>query len=608
MQLESVHFISGEVVDEEDQLIVGAEVVASEWIEELTSIKTRTNDKGLFRIGPFLTNKSIWVEAHLSEYGFSEVQKIEAGQPIDLRLSLRKLLVLKGSVIERETGILVEDFSVSALSGLGNASREMWTNAYTFDGSMGSFSVEVDPRITHVIIEAPGFAFRFIPIDSATGDVHDIGTIELDQGRIVAGSVKDVTTGNPIVGAEVRYTQWGNANTLLAFYTYNHRESIETDNHGEFTLSPLPKEEVTVEISADGYFHSETILCEEQESLRVELRKISNPTIQGRVQSFEGNPLKAELVLQNVKLGTTDILATDSDGTFEILANDGTYNLHARKSGFGDSNSETIVVKNQGLVANVLLIINTAGNSILGSITGLVEAESLIVRVFDSDLAKIRSAYLYGNESYSFGGLAEGHFRVEGKTSLNRKISQHVAIDGNDSSVTVDLAFHGTSNLRGVVMAGGKPVGNVRVWAEPKAEGHLQGEAKSQEDGSYLIENLDDGEYNVHTDRGISFDVLITSDTFFDIDVGALSFAGTVVSRLPTSDMVVVMTSDSNESVYMTSTVNSEGAFRIDGLMAGSYMIRVTKSGRTIPSFAESTYPLSLEHSLEDYQIELESD
>lgn len=607
LQLQNVYFISGKVVNEENEYIDGAEVIATEWDEGLTSIQTSTNETGSFRIGPFLKDESIWIEAQESDDRFSEVQKVISGRT-DLKLTIRKLLVLKGTVVERETGNLVKEFTVSALSGLDSTRMARWTNEYTFDGSKGHFSVEVDWRITHVIVDAPGFDFRFISVRFTNEKVHDFGTIELDRGRVVNGTIVDAITGNPVVGAEVRRTEWDQPDDEFAVYTYERRESTTADEQGKFTLSPLPIEEVTIEVSAEGYFHSETSLNEDQEFLEIELRKESHPTIRGRVQSIVGSPLKAELVLRNIRLGTTRIQATNLDGTFEILADDGIYELQARKSGFEDSNTETIVVEDQLLVTGVLLTINTSGNSILGSVTGLMEKESLVVRVYDSLSDSIREAYLYGNESYSFGGVAAGEYQVEGETSLNRKISTQVAIEGNDASVIVDIAFDGTSNLSGIVTAGGKPVDNVRVWAEPRTEGNIRGESKSEEDGSYLIEYLEDGEYDIHTDRGLSFEVVITSETYFDIEVGKLTFAGTVVSKLPTQDMIVVLKSDSEEQIYATSTVDSEGTFRIDGLTAGSYSIRVTKSGRVRPRHAKTTYSLSLDHSLEDYLIELESD
>ena len=379
---------------------------------------------------------------------------------------------------------------------------------------------------------------------------------------------------------------------------------------GKFTLSPLPIEEVTVEVRAEGYFSSETNLSKDQDSIEIDIRKKSHPTILGRVQSHEGLPLKATLSIRRVDSPNWmgwDTQPTNLNGTFELMEDDGTYELHATESGFAKSNTETVVVEDQIPVDDLLLLINTSGNSISGNVTGLVETESVTVRLKDAKANTLRRAFLQGNHSYSFEGIPEGDYTIEGTSSLRRELSKQVMIEGNNSSVTVDLAFDRTSILSGMVTAGGNPVANVRVWAESKTEGHLRGESRS-EDGSYSIENLDDGEYDIHTDRGLFFEVVITSDTYFDIEVGKLTFAGTVVSQLPTQDMIVVLQSDSDKSIYATSSVDSEGTFRIDGLTAGSYSVRVTKSGRVRPVYAKTTYSLSLDHSLEDYQIEIGSD
>lgn len=607
LQLLNVYFISGEVVNEENDSINGAEVIATEWNDGLSSIQTSTNETGSFRVGPFVKDKYIWVEARDSDVAFSEVEKVVSGRA-DLKLTLRKLLNLTGTVVERETGKLLEQFTISALGGLGQERMVWWTNEYTFDGSKGHFSVDVDWRITHVIIEAPSFDFRFLPISPTDDRVHDLGIIELDLGRVVKGVVVDIDTGSPIKGAEVQYTQWDHQDEIRGFYTFRHHEPTTTNALGEFTLSDLPKEEGTLEIWAMGYFRGETRLRDGQHALFIELREMSHPTISGKVQSSEGVPMEARLWLYEVDETSSSPRTTNSDGTFEIVANDGEYELSAGTVEHGQSNTATIFVENQIPVVDVLLTINTAGNSISGRVTGLMEKESLSVRVYDLNAGNVRRDFLIGNASYRFSGISEGLYQVEGQTSSNCKISTAVRFEGNNTTAIVDFAFDGTSNLRGTVTAGGKPVDNVRVWAEPKTEGHIGGECKSQEDGSYLIEHLEDGEYDIRTNRGFSFEVEITSDTYFDFEVGKLTFAGEVVTELPTQDMVVILKSDSDESIYATSKVESEGNFRIDGLTAGSYSVWVTKSGRITPDYAKTTYSLSLDHSLEDYQIELGSD
>ena len=214
LQLQNVHFISGEVVNEENETVDDAEIIATEWNDGLVSIQTSINETGSFQIGPFLKDKSIWVEAQVSDHSFSEVQRVVAGQT-DLTLTLRRLLNLKDTIIERATGNLVEEFTVSALSGLGSSRMARWTNEYTFDGSMGHFSVDVDWRITHVIVEAPGFDFCFLSVVVSTENVHDVGTIELNRGRTVSGTVTDAATGHPVVGAEVRRIDWNQSDDEL---------------------------------------------------------------------------------------------------------------------------------------------------------------------------------------------------------------------------------------------------------------------------------------------------------------------------------------------------------------------------------------------------------
>ena len=115
------------------------------------------------------------------------------------------------------------------------------------------------------------------------------------------------------------------------------------------------------------------------------------------------------------------------------------------------------------------------------------------------------------------------------------------------------------------------------IWAIPINNRLAYLETRSSVDGVYRITGLDDGQYELRTENGRSFEIAIDGDTIFDIQIGTISLAGTVRShRSVFGARVTVIRNDDDARNTVSTGVNNQGFYRFDGLEKETYELRVT--------------------------------
>ena len=280
--------------------------------------------------------------------------------------------------------------------------------------------------------------------------------------------------------------------------------------------------------------------------------------------------------------------------------------MWAKTSDYGSSSVRELNVVKQVPVENVRLVVDTQTGVLTGVVRNLGVSESVTIEVYGEGQARIRELYLGDEGPYQLGGLIPGLYRAVAATSMSRHISIPFEVVNHVNETVVDFDFLGPSSLHGTIVAAGRPVPNIQVSVLPTEKHGIGGKALSQEDGSYLIQDIDDGEYTVLTSRGRSYEIVVSGDTKFDIWLGELSFAGVIESELSTADMIVVLKSVDVDGPQSTSTnVDSLGKFRLDGLEVGSYQVRVYHDGEDITDQSSITDAIELKGSVNDYRIHL---
>lgn len=108
----------------------------------------------------------------------------------------------------------------------------------TLPWSEGTQSVAALPGRWHFVVARKGFARVDRETDVAPGETTDLGLVELDEGVTLSGIVSDLH-GRAIAGAAV-HVGWTRDTTA--------------DETGRFVLDHMPRREVELDVSAEGFF------------------------------------------------------------------------------------------------------------------------------------------------------------------------------------------------------------------------------------------------------------------------------------------------------------------------------------------------------------------
>jgi hypothetical protein len=120
----------------------------------------------------------------------------------------------------------------------------------------------------------------------------DLGTIYLDPGVTVEGTLRQETTGEPLVGAQVRAVRrhpWG----TLAAARLGHVNAAGTDAEGYFRLGGLEAGSLCLTITHPDIAPSPLALADAEESRRHDLGTVllgGGVPLEGRVVGGEGEP------------------------------------------------------------------------------------------------------------------------------------------------------------------------------------------------------------------------------------------------------------------------------------------------------------------------------
>lgn len=105
--------------------------------------------------------------------------------------------------------------------------------------SSDHFDVTVPPEIsTRIELAASGYRSLSLEMTAARGQLTDLGTLFLDPGVAVQGTLLHQATGAPLAGATLSFlppTTWGG----LAARHFGWHHSVKTDSRGNFRLSGL---------------------------------------------------------------------------------------------------------------------------------------------------------------------------------------------------------------------------------------------------------------------------------------------------------------------------------------------------------------------------------
>ena len=395
----------------------------------------------------------------------------------------------------------------------------------------------------------------------------------------ISGKVYDAGTSSIIAGAKV------SIGTLSAV----------TDTEGNYSISDIPVETYTLQVSVTGYrnrtINNQSINQGQNLSLSIalSLQSISVANIEGYVQdTLSGNALTGV----KIDLGEGLFANTDNSGFYRItdvpmgksyqitaIPNDGYYSRCAGTITAGDSLDFSLAPK------------HIAVNTIRGKITNSTNSKGIAkARIYGgfgiTAITASDGSYLLENipeSSYNFQAFCSGYESATSKLSVVSGTEQALdfSLQPNSSTGYVWGYITNISNnsyINGTdITVGGRTVTTGR---QPNNSSYYSGYyiIYGLEPGSYTLEACKDG-FTTRTSGAVT--VSPGQGTRFDI---SLTLSGTVSATL-TGIVNNAVTEEpiAGARVWVSNTVvvvsDSEGHYTIPNLPTGTYSLNASQSG-----------------------------
>jgi protocatechuate 3,4-dioxygenase beta subunit/5-hydroxyisourate hydrolase-like protein (transthyretin family) len=586
--------VRGRVVDEQQRPVPGANVFVIDRTLEVTAAVSNAN--GEFEIGNLNEGDevSLQVESDGAAPGHASLRVPAAG----VTIQLSSARILRGRVYDAITNQPVTDFSVERLIRTPGATtfRLGGSAARSFHDDSGAFELNrVPPGPCVLRVRSPGYqaAEIAVPIVPPPADI----AVPMTRGLSLAGRVLLAGSRQPVPNATVAWRPTDAARseieTIFASLVTGE-DTTATDADGQFVLEDLPGGNITLFVSHAEYAPSRTnVTVPARSSINVTVN--SGATLAGVVMLDQGAPAMGAVVAvtaagERMGMMPPDTVTTDSNGRFRFSRlREGSYTLVARAP-TGASLPWTVAVAGAE-ERNDLVLTLKSGATIRGSVRGLRRDAQANIFVMAHGEGYYDSTYTDADGSFTLPHVPAGSIALEATTSFGRGLSAGVRLDipeDGPGTIEVDIEFGGQAELVGVVSRAGRPASSVLISATPiLPEIRTRGRTESDDDGSYRIEGLADGRYQL-VFSGASGPYHRTADvqgsTRLDIELPSSSISGMVIdaqSHAPLADVDVTAISGQERmsADVRRATTDSTGRYMLTDLDAGTYQVRATRSG-----------------------------
>lgn len=475
--------------------------------------KTTSTDDGGFELGGLFPEPLDMLSA--SAAGYSAVTRRQVAPGGD---ELELVLQPTGSIAGVVVGLAGEPLPSFVVEVHRAASAESQTGPWfkapvkrAFESDDGAFAVDgLSAGRYTLAITAPGHAPGTVDaFEVRAGEAIDVGRVRLEEGLTLTGRVVTADGGRPLPGASVELDDGSGG----PFVQPGQARAVPTDAEGRFVLDGLAEGTPTLRAMHPEYAPA---------ARRVELRRGgslddvlfelgSGGTLTGTVRE-NGEPAAGAGVFVSPGLMDIDLARTtrtDADGRYELrrLAA-GTYQVlrvpeHGGMPFMGGMKSATV---REGETTVVDL-----GDEPAIRVSGVVRlgrqsvGQASLLFVFAGGAASgvgLASASTDGAGRYEVGLERPGVYRVslQSDRGLDFKITEVTVPEARE--VSLDIAF-GSGAIEGRVAdeksepVSGTVVAATRTDATPAAGAAVDGTAVTGADGTYRVEGLEAGVYDV---------------------------------------------------------------------------------------------------------------
>lgn len=619
--------IAGLVKDSAGGPISGAQIFAIDVGSGGRPQNSTSDAEGKFRLEGFTAERPIFL--NVTAQGYATLQRNVTPPAADIALVLKSAGTVRGRVEDADTKKPVTDFTISRGGPRGGGGVQIMMGRggadQSFQSEDGSFELtEVPPGKWTVRGSAAGYrSAEASGVEVAEGETKEGVVLSMKRGGGLTGRVID-PRGTAVANASVTWhpaeSEGGPMGAAMARMAGGAAGgSTTSDADGRFQFDGLPDSHVTVTATHPDFLEASRDIDPAKESA-VDLTLGTGASISGTVVGKDGRTGVPGALVQMNEEGSggggfgrvSESTRTDGAGNFlfEHLTA-GRFKLIA-SGNTGKSTAKDVVVGDNQQLTGVLVEMAT-GTLVHGTVSGLPSGQLGGVRVIASARDYNDSAVTDDGGAYSLHDVPAGAIRLQATTSFlsGRTTGKTVEVPEGGADVQADISFQGVSRLAGRVTRGDRPVSGlfVNAFPDPPRQNVGRSSGQTDENGSYALEGLDDGNYQVSLNgQGVSYRrvIPVSGDTSGDIALPAISIMGTVTesgSGDPLEGVTVqAQTGKETQSLGMKQGVtDSSGRYFIDDVDPASYQLNARKSGYQMKS---QTVNVAGENAQADFALE----
>jgi hypothetical protein len=496
----------------------------------------------------------------------------------------------------------------------------------------GSFVLEdVPPGTWEVVAQAEGYQTAHVGgIAIEEGGTREGVELRLTRGSSIQGRIVDSSSGAPVLDASVTLVRPlggggpGGGPGAAALALLSGDADSRSDADGRFVIGGLAPGSYTVMARHPDYADSSALVEVKDGPAAVDLRLTAGGRVGGIVLSETNAPLAGAAVtlasgaaggggFGRGGFGGGQSTVTDEGGRFRFthLAA-GRYTVEASLRGHQAPPVELILQAGEAL-ENLTLSL-ASGARIRGVVSGLPSALQGGVVVAATGPAGYGASTRAGADgTFELTGAPVGPINLRATAgepggATRSATAQTIVAEGQDQA-QVEIVFDIGFALSGTVTRNGQPVDVAMVMAALQGGGGRNASARTNAAGSYRLEGLAQGTYDVTVvppggGRPQRQTVTVADDTTLDVTIPTARLGGLVVeagSRQPLADASVqIAAKDAAVPFGRGATSDSNGRFSLDDLDFIPYLLTVRK-----PGFEFQTREVSPTDGGEDLVFEL---